>query len=158
MTTDDRTRHARAHELLDLLLSTVDRDNASAEVVDYDAMADEELLKSDVGTRVREILFHQLKVQGQDFYDNARLKGTGSAMLAGIGVARDWIYPEDIWACGFRDAAEWDLGPYKPTEEDRAELMRRIAAKDYKVDRDQVEQMAMDIAEANGWGAEEPTP
>jgi hypothetical protein len=153
LTTD---RRARAHELLDLLLDPTSSETpASVEAVDYDAMTDEELLKSQVGTRVREILFRQLEVQGKEFYANARLKGSGSTMVAGVTMARDWIYPEDIWAYGFRDAAEWDPEPYQPTAEDHAELMRRIAARDYQVERDQVEQMAMEIAEANGWCKEE---
>jgi hypothetical protein len=180
------TIHARVTELVDLLLDAATQTSPAAEQstgtapnmeesaeaakrffapytgaenVDYDAMTDEEVLRSAVGTRVREILFYQLDKQGKEFYANARLKGSGSTMLAGITLARDWVYPEDIWAYGFRDAAEWEPGPYEPTDEDRAELMRRIAARDYKVERDQVEQMAMEIAEENGWGAEEtPEP
>lgn len=113
---------------------------------DHHAMTDEELLRSDLGTRVREILFRRLEEQAQEFYANARLKGSGSTMVAGITLARDWVYPEDVWAYGFRDSEEWDE-PFTPTEEDRAELMRRIAALDYKVDRDQVERMAMAIAD-----------
>jgi hypothetical protein len=181
--TIDRTAiHTRVAELIDLLLDAAAQTSPAteqstgtapnmeesaeaakrffapytgAEAVDYDAMTDEELLKSDVGTRVREILFRQLDVQGKEFYANARLKGSGSTMLAGITLARDWIFPEDTWAYGFRDAAEWEPTPYEPTDKDRAELMRRIAARDYKVEREDVEALAMQIAEENGWCAEE---
>jgi hypothetical protein len=147
-------RRARIRELVDLFL------DAEADVAlasDYGAMTDEELLKSDVGTRVREILFHQLDKQGKEFYANARLKGSGSAMLAGIALARDWVYPEPMWD-GFRDAAEWDE-PYTPTAKDREELQRRIEARGGVDDHAQAEQIAMKIADENGLGAEEtPKP
>jgi len=149
---DPDKRRARAHELLDLLLGSETDEPRPAS--SYDDLTDEELLKSDVGTRVREILFRQLEEQAQEFYANARLKGSGSTMLAGITLARDWVYPEDIWAYGFRDSEEWDE-PYTPTEEDRAELMRRIAALGYKVDRDQVERIAMAIADEKTTSARE---
>lgn len=145
-------RRARAHELIDLLLGAIPDEAPSTT---YDDLSDEELLNSPIGTRVREILFHRLEAQGKEFYANARLKGSGSTMLAGITLARDWVFPEDTWAYGFRDASEWEPKPYEPTVEDFAELLRRIAARDYKVERDQVEALAMQIAEENGWCADE---
>jgi hypothetical protein len=145
LSTNDR--RARAHELVDLLLGdTTGETPASAEAIDYSAMTDEELLRSDVGTRVRKILFDRLAQQAEEFYADARLKGSAATMLGGINLARDWVYPEDVWEYGFREAAQWDV-PYHATDADREELMRRIAARNYKVTREQVERMAMDIAE-----------
>ncbi|QDN94984.1 hypothetical protein FNV58_01230 (plasmid) [Streptomyces sp. RLB1-9] len=180
MPTDRTTIHARVTELVDMLLDAATQTSPAAEQstdtapnmeesaeaakrffaprtgtenVDYDAMTDEELLKSDVGTRVREILYRQLHTRGKEEYDKSQRRSAGAGIYGGVTRAADWVYPEDTWD-GFRDAETWDP-PYEPTDKARAELMERIAANDYKVERFQVEKWANDIAEANGWGEDE---
>jgi hypothetical protein len=140
LTTDTTTRHTRAHELLDLLLGA-----DTAPVSDLDAMTDEELLRSPIGTRVREILFRQLAVQGKEFYDKAQRKGSGAGAYGGVLLARDWVYPE-YNQDGFRDASEWDE-PYTPTDADQAELLRRIQERGGVQHHEEAERIAMDIAD-----------
>ncbi|MDQ1041547.1 hypothetical protein QFZ75_008049 [Streptomyces sp. V3I8] len=112
---------------------------------EHEDLSDEELLASAVGTRMRKILYDRMHEYSEERYQRSTKTGTASAIMGGIELARNFVYPE-VNEDGFRNAAEWDE-PYTPTEADRAELRRRIKEHGGIPDHGTAETMAMEIAD-----------